>query len=123
MLSILIKKTYNLQSAFRTLVDPTGTVSDPLGRPMSRISYIVQKKNKLDETVLTSCLNLIGIFLKYVILICSPDTVKNTTGRKDPNIHIGHNNIMKMTKFFVLKESVWHPDTVCFCHSQVFQIP
>lgn len=51
-----------------------------------------------------------------------PYAVEYSSRGKYPDVDVGHNDIVEMTKFLVLEESVWHPNPASLRHGQILQL-
>ena len=51
----------------------------------------------------------------------SPDTIKNFSGGKDPDVDVRNDDVVEVAELLVLEEGVRHPDPVRVGHRQVLQ--
>ena len=49
-----------------------------------------------------------------------PDAVENIALREDPDVNIGHQDVVESSLLFISEEGVWHPNFLGICHGQVF---
>ena len=51
-----------------------------------------------------------------------PDAVQNLAVGVDADIHIGHDDVVEVTRLLVLEEGVRHPDLLRVRHGQVLDL-
>ena len=51
-----------------------------------------------------------------------PDTIKDIAIGEDSDVHVGHQNVVKPTLFFITEESVGHPYFLGVCHCEVLNL-
>ena len=52
----------------------------------------------------------------------SPDAVEHFPSRVDPDVNIGHDDVVEVAGFLVLEKCVRHPHLVRIRHRQVFYL-
>ena len=55
-------------------------------------------------------------------LMTLPDTIKDIAIGEDSDVHVGHQNVVKPTLFFITEESVGHPYFLGVCHCEVLNL-
>lgn len=106
-----IKNTYSWPFWVSKLVYLKDTASDSLGMIKLTLSWNFKKIVKYSLMKYWH-----WKYTKYFL----PNTIQNRSIRKYTNIHIRHNDIVKVTLLLVWEKQVGHPYSACIRKRQVF---